>query len=348
MPGTAVKKNKCIAYLLRFAVAGGAIYIALRGEDIGAIGKVLLGLDWWVFGAAIGLYVIAQFLFVLRWTLLMRVLSIKIGFWPAVRLHFLGLFYNNCLPSSVGGDFLRAWYVTRHTDKRLEAALSVFVDRLVGLAGVLIMAFFCYWFVPAQGRKGRFGFPYKIDSLTPLIEYKWVLLGIGAVVVLLILAILSTGRGRVLLERVIKVIRVHGTGAILRCRDAARAYYNGKLAVLSALLLTFCLQTVCVLAMWLIGSQIGITAPAKYYFIFFPISWLLGALPISVGGAGVMELWLKDIFMRVCGVSGKDALVLAFCQRLLWLLGSLPGVVIHIFGAHLPKEFSIDCAKPKD
>jgi len=337
MPGSAVNKNKYIAYLLRFGVAGGAIYLALRGEDIGAIFRVLLGLNLWVFGGALGLYVLGQFLFVLRWNLLMRVLSIKIGFWPTVRLHFLGLFYNNCLPSSVGGDFLRAWYVSKHTDKRLEAALSVFVDRLVGLAGMLIMASFCYWFVPAQGRKGRFGFPYKIDFLACVVEYKWVFLGIIAVLGLLVLAILSTVRGRILLNRAFKTIRVHAAGTILRCREAAKAYYHGKLAVLSALLLTFCLQAVCIMAMWLIGSHIGITAPAKYYFIFFPISWLLGALPISVGGAGVMELWLKDIFMRVCGLSGKDALVLAFSQRLLWLVGSVPGVFIHLFGAHLPK-----------
>ena len=84
----------------------------------------------------------------------------------------------------------------------------------------------------------------------------------------------------------------------------------------------------------------------KYYFIFFPVSWLLGALPISVGGAGVMELWLKDIFIRVCQVSSEHALVLAFCQRLLWLFGSSPGLVIHLVGAHLPKDFSIDYEQP--
>jgi len=348
MRDTSAKKNRYIAYLIRFGVAGGAIYLALRGEDIRAILVALTELNVLVFGGALGLYVVAQFVFVFRWRLLMRVLDIRIGFLAALRLHFLGLFYNHCLPSSVGGDLLRAWYVTKHTEKRLEAALSVFVDRVVGLVGMLIMAFFCYWFVPAKGRKGRFGFPYKIDSLRGLLEYKWVLVGIGGVFVLVILGILSTARGRAVLRGLISTIRIHAAVGFLRCRVAGRAYYNSKFVVVSALFLTFFLQGVCVLAMWLIGRQIGITAAGKYYFIFFPISWLLGALPISVGGAGVMELWLKDIFIRVCGVSSEKAVVLAFSQRVLWLFGSVPGAVIHLLGAHLPKEFSIDYEKLKE
>ena len=103
-----------------------------------------------------------------------------------------------------------------------------------------------------------------------------------------------------------------------------------------------------IVGMWLIGRGIGVTAPAKYYFIFFPISWLLGALPISVGGAGVTELWLKTMFIEVCAVSSEHALALALCQRLVWLLGSLPGVAIHLVGAHLPKDFFVDYGQAMD
>jgi len=131
------KKKKYISYILRFAVAAVALYIAFRGEDLGQVAEVLLGLKLWVLAAVLGIFFISQLIFVARWNMLLRVQSIKIGFWSAVRLHLLGLFYNNCLPTSVGGDFLRAWYVTRHTDKKLEAALSVFVDRAVGLTGQL-------------------------------------------------------------------------------------------------------------------------------------------------------------------------------------------------------------------
>jgi uncharacterized membrane protein YbhN (UPF0104 family) len=98
--------------------------------------------------------------------------------------------------------------------------------------------------------------------------------------------------------------------------------------------------------MWLVGREIGVAAPAKYYFIFFPLSWLLGALPISVGGLGIMEGWLKVMFMQVGAISGKEALALALCQRLIMLFASFPGALIHAIGAHLPKDFFVDYQEP--
>ena len=90
--------------------------------------------------------------------------------------------------------------------------------------------------------------------------------------------------------------------------------------------------------MWLIGRELGIDVHIKYYFVFFPIAWILGALPISIGALGIWEGTLNLMF-------GKSTL--ALCHRIIWLFGSLPGVVIHLIGAHLPKEkdFFIDYTK---
>lgn len=341
-----ISRKRYISYVLRFGVAAAALYLAFRREDLGEVANVLLGINLWIFAASLGIYIISQFIFVMRWYVLLRVQSIEIGFWPALRLHFLGLFYNNCLPTSVGGDLLRAWYVTTHTDKKLEAALSVFVDRVIGLTGMLIMAFCCYWFIPVEGQTRGFEFSYNLDLAGQLNEHRGLVLGIGAALAVFILALVSNRKGRVLLRRCSQLIRRHGSVALSRGRNAIRIYYSKKLAVGLALLLTFCCQATFIIGLWLIGREIGVDAHVKYYFIFFPISWLLGALPISVGGWGIMEGWLKVAFSQVSTVSGERTLVLGLCQRLIWLFGSLPGVGIHLIGAHLPKEFSVDYNKP--
>ena len=339
MPEAIVRKNRYISYLLRFVVAGGALYLVFRGEDLRQVAKVLLGLNLWIFAAALGIYVLSQLIFVVRWSLLLKVQSIEIGFWPALRLHYLGLFYNNCLPSAVGGDLLRAWYVTKHTDKKVESVLSVFVDRVIGLAGILIMAFFCYWFIPAEKPKEQFESEFVgIDILQPLIEYKWIFVGIVAVLAIVTVVFASSVKGRDLLRRCLQLVRQRGAVILGKAATAIGIYWNKKLALGFAFLLTFCCQGVFIVGLWLIGREIGITADMKYYFIFFPISWLLGALPISIGGAGIMELWLKAMFIGACSVSSEHALVLALCQRLVFLFGSLPGAAIHLIGAHLPPD----------
>jgi uncharacterized protein (TIRG00374 family) len=343
MPETRGRKSKYISYLLRFGVAGVALYLVFRGEDVRQVAKTLAGLNPWIVIGVLGIYFVSQLIFVARWSLLLKVHSIKIGFWPAVRLHFLGLFYNNCLPSAVGGDILRAWYVTKHTEKKLEAALSVFVDRMVGLTAMLIMAAIAYLFVPAQRPKDEFETRFAgADLLQHLIDYKWYVVGVALMPVVALAALASTARGRSLLGRGLQLLRLRGVAILSRIASAIRIYWTKKSALVFALLLAFCCQSLFILGMWLMGRGIGVTAHIKYYFIFFPISWLLGSLPISVGGAGITELWLKTMFIGVCDVSSKNALALALCQRLVWLFGSLPGAVIHLVGAHLPKDFFVD------
>ena len=343
------KKSKYISYLLRILIAAAALYLAARKVDLRQVTKILLGIRLWIFATGLGTYIAGQLIFVMRWCMLMRVQSVDIGYWAAVRLHFLGLFYNNCLPGSVGGDLLRAWYVTKHTEKKLEAALSVFVDRVVGVVGIALMAFFSYWFLPSEGRSPQFETKFfGSNFLEGLIAYKWFFVGSAAVVSFAAVVFVRSEKGRGLSHRAFGLIRERGLEGLRKIRMAIHIYYRRKLALGYALLLTFACQGICIIGMWLIGKDMGVTAHIKYYFIFFPISWLLGALPISVGGAGIMELWLKMMFVRVCAVPENAAFALAFSQRILWIVGSLPGVVIHLIGAHLPKDFFVDHNKSID
>lgn len=346
MPKARVRNSKYLWYVVRFCVAGVALYLALRGEDLRQVAEVLLGLKLWVLAAAIALYVAGQFVFVARWRILLKVQSITIGFLPAVKLHFLGLFYNNCLPGAIGGDLPRAWYVTKHTDKKLEAALSVFVDRGIGLMGMFIMAFGCYWFIPKQTRAEGFDFSLRLGFLRGVSEHKQLLACIGATLAAAIVIAVSHPRGRLFLSRALEAVRRRAASVWTKTRQSIHIYCHKWPAIIFALLLTFCCQSLHVIAMWLVAEQLGISAPAKYYFIFFPLSWLLGALPISVGGLGIMEGWLKVMFMQVSTMTGKEALALALCQRLIMLLASLPGALIHMIGAHLPKDFSLDYQEP--
>ncbi len=340
------KKYRYISYISRFAIAGTALYLAVKGEDLSQVAEVLSGLNLWVLVAALAIYAVSQLIFVARWYLLLSVQSIRIGYWTAVKLHLLGLFYNNCLPTSVGGDLLRAWYVTHHTDKKLQAALSVFVDRLVGLIGMLIMAFCCYWFIPTGDPEQRFDFSFDMNLLQRLSDYKWFILTTAVIPLVVLPALAGTVKGRKVLTRVLLRVRRRGAVILNKLSSAIAVYYNKKLEIFWALLLTFACQGVFIMAMWLVGREIGLDVHPMYYFIFFPISWLLGSLPISVGGLGIVEGGLKVAFSQFAGASGQQALVLALCQRLIWLLGSLPGVVIHLLGAHLPKDFSVDYEKP--
>lgn len=337
------KKGKVISYTLRFAVAGGALYLAFRKVDFSSVGGLLMQLSIWALLAGLAGWLANQVLFVSRWYYLLRVQSIDIGFWPAFRLHFLGIFYNNCLPSAVGGDLLRAWYVKNHTDKKIEAVTSVFVDRFVGIVAMILMGVISYWFIPAEATdlKGPQNQPAEESLFAKLTEYWWVFAVLIGIVLLALLLTLATKKGRAILNRMLHRIFSLFFGVIGNVRKSLMVYYRNKLSLVFALLISFACQGVFVVGLYFVGRGLGMETPAKFYFVFFPIAWIIGAIPISVGGLGVWEGFLVASFVAM-GDNGDSAAALALFHRALWLFGSLPGVIIHMSGAHLPKDFSID------
>jgi len=239
---------------------------------------------------------------------------------------------------------IRAWYVTKHTHKALEAVLSVVVDRAIGLSGTLVIAGFVY-FVLLPGREefvvsGRAG-----NFIQFLSQHLWIVLGAAAVATVVFGLLLLQKAARAMLRRAWLHIQGYGGRIIKKTKDAIIIYCRRPLSILAAFGLTIFLQVLTVIGFWFLGTDMGVTVSIKYYFICFPLTWVLGALPISIGGAVVVEFLLAALFVKLAGIGVEVATALALSQRAVWMLTSLPGAVIHLMGAHLPKDFFIDYAK---
>lgn len=183
MLAAAKPKSKYIFAILRIAVVTAGLtwgILWLRQADrFAALVQVLRKMNLWIFAAVLGVFVLSQLIIALRWWLLLRAQSVFIKYWTAVRLFLLGWFYNNFMPGSVGGDFVRAWYVTRHTDKKFQAALSVFVDRALGLFTTLLIAVFCYT-VFLSGQRAIIAYRPKDGFLAVFFTHKWLFAAVVA------------------------------------------------------------------------------------------------------------------------------------------------------------------------
>ena len=364
MSGAKVKKSKYIFLLLRIAVVVcGIIWVVFwvsREQRWSKLAKIFLQRNVGIFAVTLGIFVICQVIVALRWWLLLRSQSIFIEFWAAVRLLFLGLFYNNYMPGSVGGDLIRAWYVTKHTDKRFEAVLSVFVDRAIGLLSTLIIAAFFYSLF-LRGHGSVITTSDQGGFLESVAKYRWIVLWGFAAVAVVLGGLSSHRRGREILRKAWSYICVHAAGMIKKLIDAVTIYCSKPLTILTVFGLTVFVQITVITGFWLLGVNLGIDAGLRYYYVFFTLAWVLGALPISIGGAVVVEVLLASLFIKFAGVGEEPASALVLCQRAVWMLASLPGVVIHLLGAHLPgdpkrntmrlgipKDFFIDYKKPID
>ncbi len=344
------KKSTYIFASLRIAVVlvgvGLGIIWVSREQRWEHLLRIFREMNPVIFCAALCIFAISQVIIGLRWWLLLRTQQIYIGLWAAVKLHYLGLFYNNFMPSSVGGDLVRAWYVTMHTDKRFAAALSVFVDRVIGLLSTLIIACFFYiLFLRGQGVTSQMSTEKEVELLSSAAEHRMIFIYVFLVIAGVLGVMLFFKRGRVFIQKVWSVIFTHVNKILKKTKDAAVLYCKKPLTILTAITLTFFLQIMVITGFWFLGKDIGITASIKYYYVFFTLTWVLGAIPVSIGGAIVVEGSLAYLFTTIAGVPPEAAAALALCQRAVWMLCSLPGAAIHAFGVHMPKDFSVDYTK---
>ena len=248
-----VNFKKYVLSFLRVGVAALAMWLALRNQDWGKTWEIFKGLNLWILAIAIGFLIINQIITASRWYLLLRLQSIDIGLGAAIKLTFVGFFYNNFLPGSVGGDVLRAWYVTKHTPKRLEAVLSVFVDRAIGLGGLLVMAIIAYLLFPKTG-----GIEKSLAVPDLLTKYWWVAVVVAAAI--------AAGLGiAYLLPKTRPLMKLGYTYMVTTGRHIS--YQDEQIGVFvllpagvdaGLLAITLFCQTLFIFGLWLVGRELGI------------------------------------------------------------------------------------------
>ncbi len=342
--------KKHISAAVRICVAVVAVYFVLRKHDLAELGQNFLNMNWFVFIGACLLHLFCHCVFVFRWRMLLKTQEISIPYFVALKLHLLGLFYNMFLPGAVGGDLLRAWYVTHHTEKKVAAALSVFVDRAIGLGCTVVMAVFCYWLIIRQGGDG-FEASRKVSD-SNVLGMAFLVFGIlFAIVVVFVVVLVLSEKGRRLLDRVWGLVREKGVKLVKKLLVAFKLYCSKPFTLVFAVFLTFFIQGLAIFAVWLVCRNLGISIQLKYFLMYFPISWIIGTLPISIGGLGVMEGPLEAMFLKVPGVLEGQAVIPGFVQRAIWYATSIPGLIIQLKGAHLPSdkaEFLVDSGSEPD
>jgi uncharacterized membrane protein YbhN (UPF0104 family) len=263
-----------------------------------------LRVGWWL--AAVLLLVLAQLASARRWQLLAGPLGFPRPLGQMTAFYFIGMYFNLVLPTSVGGDVVRAWYLDARPGRRLTAFISVFLDRLSGLVVLLAVA--------ALGA-----------ALSPLALPAWVTGGVWgtcgcaglALACLPLVARLSSGTS----ERARRVL-------------AALAVVRMPRLLLVTTLLSVVVQVANVGIVWLLGRAIAAPVPAAYYWVLVPLVSLLTLLPISVNGMGVRE-GAMVVFLAPLGISSGTALTLAFLWFAVSATVSLAGGLVYLFG-HFP------------
>jgi glycosyltransferase 2 family protein len=125
---------------LRLAVSAALVAWILRKTPFQTVGAAFRSADLRFVLLALALNLFDTFASVRRWRLLIRAQGGEAPFPGLVRAYFVGIFFNNLLPSTIGGDTVRVVHTSRSGVGRTRALSVVFVDRFVGLLALMLFA----------------------------------------------------------------------------------------------------------------------------------------------------------------------------------------------------------------
>lgn len=284
----------------------------------------------WLLVLSVLIFPITYIVTSIRWHWLLHALEIELSLARAFVLNMVGAFYNTFIPGSTGGDFLKAFYVMRHTTHRTRAVMSVFIDRIIGLLALVIMggvmAAWQYWTGgpddPAAHACG------KIALVSGLI--------ISATAAGLFVFYHPTLRRVFGLDWIIS--RLPKQKQVKNAIQTMELYRKHKFLAFNALVITFPVHITVVFSAMLAGYAFGLTIPAVYYFVAVPVIVLVGSIPISFQGAGVQEYFAILLVGRQGGTVSQ-AFALTMSIRMVQMLWNLTGG-IYVFkgGYHQPTE----------
>jgi len=273
--------------------------------------------------AAFG-FVISYLIVACRWWYLLRIQAIRISLWESVRLTFLGLFCNQVIPGIVGGDLVKAYYVAKHTDRKGAVMVSIFVDRIMGLAELTLLAAGMIAVIWVGGLED------SAKLRNPAIS-----VGIVLIVVIVAMVFLLSRRFRRALHLQKLYQRLPIAHHIAAAGNAARLYRRRLGGLGGALAVTLGAHVFWIGAIAMLGASLHLPIPWYAYFVFIPLIYIIGAIPISVGGIG----WIEGLYLYYFAVAGPNlVLALAILARLIPIFWSLPGIMVAITGPKLPKS----------
>ena len=247
-----------------------------------------------------------------RWHLLVRAVDLTLPLATSIRLTFVGAFFNQAVPGSTGGDVVKAYYAAKLTVGPTRAVVSVFVDRFIGLFGLVVLA-------------------AVVLLLPPHLQGETVPRRLVLVILLCVAAVgLVFGVRRV--RRTLglsKLVRALPFQGVMREAQAAVHLYRTRPgAVLVALALSVVNHAGIAALVWGFGRALGLESlELSTCMALVPVCNLLSAIPVLPGGWGVGE-WAFAYFFGQAGVPATEAVGLSMVYRLAMLFVSLPGGVL--------------------
>ena len=304
--------KKPLIFVAKAVISIGLMILLLRGIDLAQLRRELAALPLMVLGLGAVLLMVQSVSSGLRWHIMLRLSGLDhlSRLW-CIRTCLIGSFFNQCLPSSIGGDALRVVAARKQGLAWKDATASVLAERASGL--------FCFILLAFVGGGIACLLP-NIPAITTMIWAGCGVLFLGVIGAIGAAFFVRAGWYPGFLRRFFTLGFVDAT-VIMICRIYSIWRVTG---VLTALGLVNSFLNVIVIALF--AHAMGQDLPFLVLVMPVLLSILATIIPISLAGWGLRESTMIGL-LGLYGVPNETALVLSVAFGLAVMLAALPGAI---------------------
>ena len=304
--------SRSLALAAKIAVSAALLYFAFARVDLSTIGSRLQQAKIAWLTALVLAIAIQIVLVALRWRQIAQQCGAPIPTATALRYMLIASFFNQTLPSTVGGDAARIWFVARAGAGWQAATYSVIVDRVIGLAVLVAIVVVCL--------------PWLFDLVRdPLGRASMLVIGSAGIVATIVFLIMGQARwswlGRWWITR-------HISGAAAIALKVISNWHNASAVVA----LSIAIHLLTVAAVWCAARAVAAPLEFGQAILIVPTVLLIATVPISIAGWGVREGAMMAGF-AYAGLLDADGLIVSVIYGVglfavgaaggaIWILGS--------------------------
>ncbi|HED11654.1 MAG TPA: flippase-like domain-containing protein [Caldithrix abyssi] len=260
-----------------------------------------------------------------RWQIVLQAFHLEYGLSRLYGIYLIGMFFNNFLPTSIGGDIVRIYRVADESDDRTLAFSSVIIERLLGIAATLFLSILALFYVSRFYRDSRL-----------------MIMTIVLFVAIIIFFVLMFR------DRPFKfLLRLFDRFTLLRIGErfnkmigAIHMLKDQRGVLLSVFVLSVLSQASIVLMNWALVWAFQLKVGLVYLFLVVPVTFLLTMLP-SINGVGFRDGGYI-FFLSKVGVANAGAISLSFMNVIIPMFISIFGGFLFMVQRKKSKQKEIE------
>jgi uncharacterized protein (TIRG00374 family) len=313
-------------FALKVVVSAILLSIVLYRTNFSAIVDSIRGADLNFLLVALSLNFVGAILTSTRWSILTKAHGVEVSVSHYVSCWMVAVYFNQFLPSTVGGDAVRIYDTSRLGLSKTTSTAVIVTDRLLGLIVLL-----------------GIGLVAVVVGSTAILTADYLLWACAALFTVVSIAVVSIRYAPAHIGALTNRVSTRGPlkkvyGFVDRFASALGVYKDKPGVLAIAVLISILLQLNVILFYYFIGLSLDLNVTLLQFATIIPIANVLMLLPITINGVGLREP-VFALLLGAYGVAAATAVAFAWCSFFLFLLyGLTGGIVFALRSEHqLPK-----------